>query len=112
MRERMREIKKMSQARHVRVTHGNKNVWTTIPPQIYISDLSGVVENGVAIITYSLYAMDGHNKKATVDTGSDPNIPGKEVVRNVQYDLSKEVVETIAYGQPIKVEYIDMVGVN
>jgi len=109
VRDRMKELKELSSAKHVKIMRGSIATFITTPPKMYICDLNSRIINGVGTISYKLYKMDGSNKAMDKVVERRMNSKGDmvEVIVSTDYMLDKLITEQIEYRKPIKKEEID-----
>lgn len=108
-RERVKEIHKMSQAKHIKIMRGNQAFWFTEPPEVFINGPLCKIEKDRAVITYQIYESENGRKKL-VETKALVDVGGgvmREKVITANYKFSDMIVETIEFGKPIKTEHID-----
>ena len=112
IRNRLEEIKKLSQAKHMKV----KGHWKTFPPKMHIVGLGGLkTSNDTGEIKYSVYEMDENgNKKLHVKKAVVTMPDGGKVEReiNAEYRIGHDVIETFKSGKPIEIEIIELDGGN
>lgn len=108
VRTRMRELKESSSAKNEKIQHGRTARWYTTAPDMFITKLDAVVQNNIGIISYSVYKKDKNgNKEIQEQYAEVPNADGngmKRITVGATYVIEKDVVETIEYRKPIKVE--------
>lgn len=103
LRNRLKEIKKLSSAKHEKEMRGNTAIWHTRSPEMFISGLDAVVQNNVGTITYHRYVKDGDKKKVKIQKSKSP-YTGKEIEVNAEYVQECLVIETIERHKPIKIQ--------
>ena len=106
VRERMKQLRELSQAKTIKIMRGHIKTFRTTPPKIFIAKLESSIINGVGSISYELYKMEGENKAVHTETEEIINSAGDKVKRlvNINYIIEKSVVETIEYHKKRKVE--------
>ena len=103
VKRRLAEVKKKSQAYHKKEKLGNANKWHTFSPEMHISGLESSIVNGVGTITYNVYKVDKDGNKESNDVKQV--LPsGREMITSSEYIIEKQIVETIEYKKPLKVE--------
>lgn len=103
VKDRIKELKKLSEATHEKRMRGNVVIWHTKSPDMFISNLQPSIENGVGIITYSKFKMDGKNKAIERIKSKMPNSE-KEVETHCVYVYDCTVIETIEKNKPMRVQ--------
>lgn len=106
VKKRMKELQEVTQAKHEKVMMGNKVVWHTTPPKMFISQLEARVQNGVGTITFYKYKTKNGNKEAKVTKSTMPS--GKEYEVSAEYIIDVLHKEVIEFGKQIKVEEVKM----
>lgn len=106
VKNRLRELKKLSSARTVKIMRGHIADHYTEPPKMFIANLGSSIVNGVGTISYQVYKKDGDNKAIEVVTREVINSSGDKVKVDVsaEYIIEKTVIETIEYKKPLKKE--------
>jgi len=102
MRERLKSIKELSSAKHIKV----QGHWKTTPPKMHVRNMMGKkISNDEAKITFSVYDTDdkGNKKmfenKTKIETESGNTI---NKVSSVDYRIAFEVTEEIKMGKHIQ----------
>jgi len=108
MRKRLESIRKMGQARHLKI-NGH---WKTTPPQMHMRGLEGrKLDNDTYEVRFSVFEMDKdknkvpHENKSVHETAEGNKV---ERVNSIDYKIAYEVVEIIKYKKPIEREIIKM----
>jgi len=107
VRSRMREIKEQGSAGHQKIQHGRSIKWYTSQPKMFLTKLEAEISNNIGIITYTVFKTDSKGDKVIEDNIANVDTPEgnqKTIVISSKYVHDKEVVETIEYRKPIKVE--------
>lgn len=117
VRQRMKELKQLSSARIEKIQRGNHKQFITTPPEMFIVSLDAVIRNGIGTITYSVFETE-KNKNGELVKKMEEHIveriteDGRKVKMNAssKYVVKEDVIETIEYRKPIKIERFE--GVN
>ena len=107
VRSRMRELKEMSSADNQKIQHGRSVKWYTTQPKMFLTKLEAEIANNIGVITYTVFKTDTKGDKAIEDNLAKVDTPEgnqKTIVISSKYVHDREVVETIEYRKPIKVE--------
>lgn len=112
VRQRMRELKQLSSAKIEKIQTGHHKRFITTPPTIFMGGLDASIQGGIGVITYSVFEKDKDgNKKLHENIVERITEDGRKVRVNASsnYIVKEEVVETIEYRKPIKVEKFEPV---
>lgn len=115
LRQRVRELQKLSQAKNEKIMRGNIPHWITTPPTIHVSRIIASLNNGVAKISYYVYKSDEKGNKLLQEhkaMAKQADGTEKEVVHSANYVFEKLVVETIEYLKPMKTEVFKENDIN
>lgn len=115
LRQRVRELQKLTQAKNEKIMRGNIPHWITTPPSMHVSRIIASINNGVAKISYYVYKsneegnklLQEHKAMIKQDDGTE-----KEIVHSANYVFEKLVVETIEYLKPMKTEVFKENDIN
>lgn len=103
MRNRLNKLHEMSRAVHSKEQSGTMRRWTTVPPQMHITELSNQrLSSTEGVITYKVFKMDENGNKVKGKATQVKNSVGELVEIDAQYLIEKEVVETFKYREPMK----------
>jgi len=106
LKKRIKEIQFLSQAKTVKIPMGNTHKFETTEPQMFICNLEAKITNGVGIISYQTYKMDGKNKKINNTYSEVVNSKGDKVkvLIDASYVIDKIIIERIEHMKPIMKE--------
>ena len=102
LKKRIKEIQLLSQAKTVKIPMGNTHKFETTEPQMFICNLQGKINNGVGVISYQTYKMDGKNKKINNTFSEVTNSKGDKVkvLIDASYVIDKIIIERIEHMKP------------
>ena len=106
LKKRIKEIQVMSQAKTVKIPMGNTHKFETTEPQMFICGLEGKINNGVGVISYQTYKMDGKNKSINKRYNEVTNSKGDKVkvLIDASYIIDKICIERIEHMKPTSKE--------
>lgn len=97
MRKRLAVLKEESSAKTTKYPRGSSHQHVTIPPKMFIKELTPVLNNqNFGTITYGVYKMGSDGNKF-VDEHWETTDEGKKRLVNAQPVVEKTVVETFEY---------------
>ena len=109
LKKRIKEIQVLSQAKIIKIPMGNTHKFETTAPRMFITDLDGRMDNGVGVISYSKYKMEGPNKAIRNTFKDVVNSKGDTVKVQIDasYIIDKVVIERIEHLKKMNVEVMD-----
>jgi len=105
VRNRLKEIAKLSDAKSEKQVVGNMIIWHTTEPEMFISGLSAKIEGGVGIITYHKYKMKDGKKEVRVNKSKSP-YTDKDIEISAEYINDCMVIESIERYKPISTKEV------
>lgn len=113
VKNRIKALKELSRAKNTKIMVGEIHVWQTVPPKVFINRLRASVTNGVGLISYQTYKMEGSNKKVVFVTDKIQTPDGvKEVILSAEYPIDKMIVERIEDKKPIHRQVLEPVALK
>jgi len=105
VRNRVKEIQKLTRARHEKVMYSeNSYEWLTFPPEEFLASLKVSISNGVGTIVWETYEKNAKGDKKYITNEVTNPETGKRMISSVSTRIGKRYIEKIAKFAPIDVE--------
>lgn len=112
MSERLKSIKTLSSAKHLKI----RGTWKTTNPTMHITKLKGIKHsNDECEISFSVFEQNSKGNKVCHESKSEIiKENGDKITRvtSAEYRIAYEVTEKIKSGKPIEREIMKMEGLN